>query len=428
MRRFILLIPAAATIASLALASPPSSLGATMVVQDAAQFASAVAQLRGAGGTIVLRPHRYTELVVPPRGPRRLTITAQRGVSVGRLVLCNTQSVTVRGLLVAPRGRHAQLYVCNSRSIRFERLSVRGGRRLRANGSILNSSGVTFADSAFTRCGEGRTPEAGYCLRLRENHGLAIVSSRFFDCYGCDFIHGHGNAILSILRNRFDRALMGFCGSSVRNCHHQDLIHLRNGRNVRFDRNRFGIYEYPGAAQIYLNGGIRRVVVTNNLFVGTDPRLPGYRARNAMWIGNRHDFDVPRGVVIKHNTILTGAPRVLRKENFITATSIAFSQLYSRIPVRDRPIVANNVLGLAATPYRMCEQVQASITNVILNGKTCGPTDVLGNAGLDANGRPTDTSTLLIDRANRRYATPYDLDGVQRGKRPDIGAYEYARR
>jgi hypothetical protein len=427
MTRFRLLTLALASIAFLAAAAGPSALGAVAVANQA-ELTSAVEQLGGAGGTIILRPTRYAALVVGPRSATRLTIVAPPGARAQRVVLCNTQAVTIRGLKVTPAGGHAGITVCNSRNIAFERLVVRGGGRLRSNVSVLSSSNVRFVKSTFTRCGEGVPPDGGYCLRARFTSGLTVAASRFHDCYGCDFIHGHQNAHVRVLRSSFDRSLVGSCGRSIPLCHHQDLIHLNEGHDFLFDGNRFGIYEYPGAAQIYLTGSIRRVTVTNNVFRGSDPRLPGYRAPDALWIGNPRSLALPRNVVIVHNTILTGRPRMMKHDKTPTATSIGFSKNYVRLPLAVRPIVANNVIGLAATPLVLCQQVQAFVGNVIVAGKPCGSTQVTGDARLDRFGRPTAASSVLIDRADLRYAVRHDIDGVPRGQKPDIGAFEFVQR
>jgi hypothetical protein len=406
------------------LAGPAS---AAITVSNPAEFQAAVARLRLAGGTIVLRPSRYGELVVSARGARRLHVVARPGASAGRVVLDGAQAVRFVGLAVTPSAQDAHLVVSRSHRIAFERLTVRGGGRRRANASVLDSADVRFSRSSFSRCGEGKTPNAGYCLRVNRNRRLVVASSRFTDCFGCDFVHGAGNWGLSIVASTLERALVGRCGRSIRRCHHQDLIHLGGGRRLRFDRNRFGIYQTPGAAQIYLTAGIRGVTVTNNVFLGTDPRLPGYSAPNALWIGNRLDADVPRDVVIANNTILTGRPRRVRGDNFVTAASVVLSPVYNRLPISERPIVANNVIRLVRTWWRLCAQVRAAVSNLIVSGRRCSPDDHRGDPRVDARGRPTAASTLLFDRANRRYATRYDILRVPRGDKPDIGAYEYVR-
>jgi hypothetical protein len=403
----------------------PVGAAATTNVGTAGQFAAAVDQMKDSGGTIVLAPSWEGDLVVGARGPHPLEVLASAGARVERLVLVNTQAVTVSGLRVRPRGRHAQVYVAGSRNIRLLGLSVAGTSALHANASIVRSTDVRIVDSTFTRCGEGTTPVAGFCVRLNTTRGVSIVSSRFHDCFGCDFVQGRYNAHLTIRQSRFERAVVGECTLDPVDCHHQDLVHLVDGRDLLIDANHFGLQQWPGAAQIYLNGSMRRVTVTNNVFVGTDPRVPGVVTRTALWLGNRRADDVPRRVLVAHNTILSGQSRVIAGENWPTATSVFVSPLYAGIPVGDRPVLANNVLGLLGTPNRVCPFLQAAVRNVIVSGSGCSASDVVALPALDPLARPTATSTPLIDRGSRRFATSHDALGVRRDATPDIGAYEF---
>ncbi|MDQ3866087.1 MAG: hypothetical protein M3304_04570 [Actinomycetota bacterium] len=162
--------------------------------------------------------------------------------------------VEIEGLLLTPRGGgQAQLLVAGAAHVRFERLALIGSPRYRANGAVIASTDVRFLESRFAECGEGDTPVAGFCLRLRDNIGVTVRASRFRDCHGCDFIHGVRNARVAIRQSAFDRAVPGRCGQNVELCHHQDLIHLADGRDFVIDRNRFGL-QFFGAAQVYLTG------------------------------------------------------------------------------------------------------------------------------------------------------------------------------
>ncbi len=416
----------AATVALAALLGLPASATAAITVRTSSEFQAAVQRLEAGGGTIVLAANRYGKLVVPRRGGSWLRIQARPGASARELVLDHTRSVEITGLRIAPGARNARLSIMGSQNVVFERLRLVGSRPKWANGAVVRSANVRFADSTFVDCGEGKTPRAGYCLLLRENNGVRIVSSRFRDCAGCDFVHGVLNANVAIRRNTFDRAVPGVCGTDYYLCPHQDLVHLAGGRDVMIDANRFGVQE-SGAAQVYLTGDIRRVAVTNNVFIGTDPRAPGRVTRTGLWVGNRVSTDVPRRVTIANNTILTGHPRTLRGDEFESQTSVMLSPRYSGLPVAERPLLVNNVIGLAKTAIYMCMQVRASIANVIVNGPRCSTTDAVGNPAVDAEGRPTAGSALLIDRGNARHATPRDLTGAARDARPDIGAYEHVR-
>jgi hypothetical protein len=94
---------------------------------------------------------------------------------------------------------------------------------------------------------------------------------------------------------------------------------------------------------------------------------------------------------------------------------------------RRRPVLANNVIGVLGVPGHVCKQLRASVSNLILKGRRCSGSDLRGDAALDAHGRPTVASTLLIDSANGRYAPARDITGRSRGRTPDIGAYEHRR-
>ena len=86
---------------------------------------------------------------------------------------------------------------------------------------------------------------------------------------------------------------------------HQDLIQLFAGKGLRVESNHFGVYKY-GGAQLSLTGPVDHVSIANNVFVGTDSRLPGYRARMAIIIGVKGSDRLPRFVEVVNNTILTG--------------------------------------------------------------------------------------------------------------------------
>ena len=289
---------------------------------------------------------------------------------------------------------------------------------------IAASANVRIARGTFTRCGEGQTPRAGYCLLLRGTSGLHIRSSRFFDCFGCDFVHGVDNRSLTIRTSTFHRARLGRCGRSIARCPHQDLVQLVRGGPVVIDRNVFGLNQFPGAAQVYVNGGVRGLRITNNLFRARDAAIPGARVHTSLWIGNRRDRDVPRDVLVAQNTILGGATRTMSQETYPTRTSIFFPHVYKGIPVADRPVVANNVIKLLRSAHRKCPFVRAFSGNVVIDGVTCEPGNVVGDPRLDAEGRPTAESTLLIGQADDRFATRVDLLGRAR-RDPDVGAFEF---
>ena len=104
------------------------------------------------------------------------------------------------------------------------------------------------------------------------------------------------------------------------------------------------------------------------------------------------------------------------------------SSRYHTLPRRERPLLANNVIGVLERPWPVCRVVRASVSNVVVKGTTCSASDASGPVDLDPRGRPTADSTLLIDVGSRRYAPPTDITGRRRGPDPDVGAYEYAGR
>ena len=202
-------------------------------------------------------------------------------------------------------------------------------------------------------------------------------------------------------------------------CGHQDLVQIFGGRWLEVRDNVFGVYR-RGAAQLYITDRVSHVRIVNNLFVGTDRRVPGYHARVAMVIGSAGTPRVPRHVRILNNTILTGARRVDGYEG-----SIRMTNAYGAKPVRVRPVVANNVIALLKVPNQVCSEVKESISNVIVEGVGCSKSDVVADVALGSNGRPTERSAFLLDQADRRWAPPVDITGRHRGDEPDIGAYEF---
>ena len=244
-----------------------------------------------------------------------------------------------------------------------------------------------------------------------------IRDNWFHDCYGCDFVHGRFGSHLTLLRNRFERSLP--CTMGAYRCGHQDLVELFSGQRLRVERNHFGVYQ-EGGAQLYLTGSIDHVTIANNVFRGTDPRVPAYRARMGIIVGSAYSKRLPWYVRVVNNTILTGE---LRRDGY--SGSIRMSSRYGLVPRRKRPIFANNVIRLFETPYHVCSASRAFISNVIVYGYPCSKTDRLGGAGLDSTGRPTAASKLLIDRAHPAHAPRRDVTGRRRIAPPDIGAFEY---
>jgi hypothetical protein len=388
-------------------------------VGNEAQFAAAVSELGERGGTIVLLPHVYRgELVVSARPAHLLRIVGEPGVRVERILFDHARRVSLGGLTLAPDTQDAWIELARSEQIELHDIRVTAaGTRHSATVDVPDSSHVTIRRSEFTHCGD-RSPTWSNCLRLQQgSHHITVQGSWFHDCYGCDFIHGRFGSDLTLYRNRFERALP--CTLDAVRCGHQDLIELFEGNGLRVEANHFGVYKV-GGAQLYLTGVMDHVTVVNNVFLGTDPKVPGYRPRVGLIIGSRGAVDVPRHVEIVNNTILSGAPRT---DGY--AGSIRMSTVYWGVPQRERPLLANNVIGVLAVPRHVCSEVRASVANVVLRGHACSRSDRVARAHLDNTGRPAAASTSLVGKASRRYAPSTDVRGHSRDSAPDIGAYEY---
>ena len=419
MTRYVIAALVAAVAAGAIPAAPGSAHAPSLRVHNEAQFAAAVAKLRHSGGTIWLLPHAYRgELVVPPRSGGWLRIIGTPGARVERLTLDHTQRVSIGRLRIIPFVQDARLEAYASAHIDLHDLVVSAaGTPYSASVHLPLSRNVTIRRSTFTHCTD-RSPLIVSCVFLRWVAYLTIEDSIFRDCHGCDFINGRFRRGVTLRRNRFDRA-MPCHGLGRFRCGHQDLVQLFAGRGLVVENNHFGIYR-KGAAQLYLTNAVDDALIANNVFVGTDPRFPGYHARVALIVGAWGTARVPRDVRILNNTILTGAERI---DGYLG--SIRMSSAYAEVLKRRRPVLANNVIGVLGVPGHVCKQLRASVSNLILKGRRCSDSDLHGDAALDADGRPTAASTLLIDSANGRYAPPRDITGRPRGRTPDIGAYEH---
>jgi hypothetical protein len=352
---------------------------AAIPVHSPAEFQSAVEQLRPHGGTIVLLRGRYGSLTVSGALGGRLRIVGKRGAVVQNLLLDGTRSVTAGPLRVEPLTGDALVEVRASRNILLRDLLVSArGTRYSAGVNIPDSTWVTVQSSEFSHCGD-RSPDWVNCLRVQEESSHVLVDHDWFhDCRGCDFVHGRVGSHLTVRSSRFERALP--CDlrkidrrllranlgryASVR-CKHQDLIELFAGDDLRFVRNYFGVYK-QGGAQLYVTGESRRTTIANNVFRGTDPRVPGWRAPVGVLVGGSSGGPIPTYVRIEHNKIYTGAKRA---DGY--AASISISAGYGwRIPRAQRPVIAHNVIGLLETPTRLCAGA-TMIDNTILRGTKC---------------------------------------------------------
>ncbi len=410
--------PALAAVLLLAALHPTPAGATTYEVRSRGGFEAAAWALRDSGGTVVLLPHRYRrELVVGERSWRPLHIVGRPGAVVQRLILYRSRQVRLSHLHVAPIDGDAGLDVTLSRNVLLDRLTLSArGTPWRARLRTPYSRHVLVRRSSFSHCGD-RAPRWVFCLLpMRASH-LTVEDSDFHDCRGCDFVHGRFGDGLTLRRDSFRRALP--CHGAVK-CSHQDLIELFSGRHLLVEDSRFGIYR-RGGGQLYITNDVDHVRIVNNVFRGHDPRLPRYRAPVAIFIGARSSRRLPRDVRVVNNTILTGH---VRRDGY--AASIWLSPYYRFHPQAQRPLLANNVIELDRTPAVLCG-ASRSVRNVVVHGSACSRSDRVGRPHLDAGGRPTPRSRLLIGRASRRYAPARDMAGRRRGRHPDIGAYEYVR-
>ena len=392
-----------------------------MRVGSESEFAAAVSALRESGGTIVLLPRVFAgRLVVAPRSRRLLRIVGTPGARIGRILFDHTRRVSLERVTVAPLEGDAWIGLKASDGVILDQVVVSArGTPFSASVLLPDSSHVEIRRSRFAHCGD-RSPTWAHCLLLGPgSKHVTVEDSWFHDCYGCDFVHGRFGFDLELRRNRFERALP--CSIGRRRCGHQDLVELFAGRGLVVEDNRFGVYRV-GGAQLYLTNAIDHVRIVNNVFLGTDPRVPGYQSRVGLIVGSRATVRVPHFVQIVNNTILTGARRV---DGYLG--SIRMSTQYAALPLRLRPVLANNVIGRLENPHHLCDEVQASVANVVLDGTACSASDQVGSANLDVRGRPTSESAMVIDAGSRRYAPKVDIRGRSRRSAPDIGAFEYGR-
>jgi hypothetical protein len=411
------LAAAPACVASSRPATAPKAQAPVVRVASDAGFARAVSDLRLSGGTIVLRPQLYHQLLIGPRGRAPLRIVGSRGVRVRSVLFSGTQNASLGNVRVGPIGNDALVEVRKSRNVVLHDLHVSAHRtRYAASVLVSDAVGVTIRDSTFTHCGD-RAREFTNCVTLyRWAHRVLIERNRFHDCFGCDFVHGRFGSHLTIRNNTFDRALP--CSMNKHRCGHNDLVQLFAGRHLLVEGNRFGVYR-EGGAQLYLTNDVDYATIVNNLFRGTDPRVPGYHARMGVVIGSNESKRLPHYAKLINNTILTGHRR---RDGY--AGSIRMNSRYGGVPRWKRPIVANNVIALLQQPARVCNSSQRFVANVVLVGKSCKPDDHVGPVDLDGWGRPRKGSPV-IGAANRHYAPKKDHSGRHRPNRPTIGAHEF---
>src|SRR5262249_1449950 len=142
-------------------------------------------------------------------------------------------------------------------------------------------------------------------------------------------------------------------------CGHNDLVQLFAGQWLLVECNHFGVYR-AGGAQLYLTDDVDHATIVNNVFVGTDPRLSGYHARMAIVLGANASSRLPSAATVINTTILAGGRR-----KDVYEGSIRMSSKYGGVRLWKRPIVANNVIALLETAWRVCAASQRFIANVV---------------------------------------------------------------
>jgi Right handed beta helix region len=408
-----------ALLAAAALANAAPAYAGARFVGSRSGFQRAVSDFRLTGGRIILLPGDYRgPLAVGPRSNSPLEIVGSQGTRVQTLDLIRTQAVTVRNLVVRPLDGKAGIVAERSHDIVFrgdtftaKHTHSKVGLRLDFSRSIL------VRNSNFSHCGD-RTPKWSTCLLPRWAARVRIVHNWFHDCRGCDFIGGRAGPHVVIRENRFDRALA--CHTGWVKCAHQDLIELFRADGLLITRNVFGVSQ-GGGGQVNLATGDDDVRIVNNLFLRDDPLAPGIVARVGILAGTRATARIPLRLEVVNNTILSGAPK-----GHHAASSIVLSPHYANVLRRNRPLIANNVIAQLMDSGLVCGRDRDSIQDVVAAGTGCSQTDAVGDPMLDADGRPTPASTMVIDLADPTLAPPVDIDGTARVGPPDIGAYEFS--
>ena len=104
-----------------------------------------------------------------------------------------------------------------------------------------------------------------------------------------------------------------------------------------------------------------------------------------------------------------------------TSISDAVEKRHLRRPTPEEPL---RIADLGCGNAYLTFAAQRFLANVVIRGRGCSRSDLVGAAGVDGRGRPR-VGSVLIDGANRYFAPQMDASGRRRGKAPDIGALEY---
>jgi hypothetical protein len=383
------------------LAVPERAYADEIAVTEAAGFEAALDRAK-AGDVIRLGAVPFPILEITKRSyPGRVRIIGSPLTRLAGLEIRQSRNVSVENVLVTPLGDgHATVKLDDSSEIEFHRVRFVGlagkGRGVRLDIG-RGSSRITVVESEFTLC-------RGPCLQPGGRE-ISVVRSNFHDCFDCDMIRGGGVGV-TLVGNTFERALHG----SGRT--HNDLVQVLGGGPWTIVGNRFG-ERNVGAAQIYINPNrnnvsnpIHDVKILSNIFHGE----MNYAIR--LGTGEKSDVGAPRGILIANNTILSGR-----------LSAIWLTDPWENASLERRPVIANNILAVSAPA--LCSRAH-TVSNLVVKGVACAPSDRVGVAQLDSSGAPLPGSRLVIDQADPSYAPPTDFYGRNRRGRPDLGAIELA--
>jgi hypothetical protein len=374
----------------------------TYAVNDQASFDSAIAKAQ-AGDTVSLAPGRYPVLLVKERSfASPVRIVGSRDTHLAGFTFNGSHNLVLSGVTITPPGDDiAKIWIANGSSdISIDDVLVDG--RDESVGAFVQTDGgtsdVTIQNSSLTNCGTKNRcvdPDAA---------NLRILNNNFYDCRSCIFIKGGGGGA-TIMGNSFDHAWPGRCQGGQEVCPHNDLIAIFGGGPWTIVGNRFGDIS-GGTAQIYVNPAgtsVHDVYIASNVFaedVAVSVRIG---------VGEDGPGPPPTGVTIVNNTFL-----------FARLTAVEFVDGWAEFARAQQPVVANNIFAIEGA--RNCSLGQF-VGNLATVGSACGG-DV-GPANLDPNGQPTPASSLVIDRADSRYAPSVDFLGHARVGPSDRGAFEF---
>ena len=342
---------------SAALLVPGAASGATVRVTSDAELASALA-LAVPGDTIQLAPGGYG--IVTIAGRADITLSGEPGATIAGMNIAGSTRLVITGLAVVPSGVTAFVNVAASSDVTFSGLHLDGG----AGGPGVaiwltpDDPGVVIRDSTFLHCA------SPMCIRA-SSPDVLIEHNVFDDLDDSDAVHGFGGGVIRY--NRMDHALPAGDGN------HNDFIQIGSGGPWTIDANWFGV-RTGGAASIWVDsidkGVIHDVLIQNNVLTG---HYVGQDVGIFVAGDDRQVALLPSNVRVLNNTVTSGLLNSLR-----------FGAAYATIPVEQRPLVANNV---GDRLRGMCDRIRSE-DNVYADGEACSPSDTIGNAALDANGRP----------------------------------------